>query len=133
VAKAHRSKLMANTVVAAHLMHSPALHERTENGKVVNYRWTNLQLPMYAWALVQRNEAQPKLCYFTLGATEGDVGIQEWEDFSDEDLAGAQACAMWVENQISNNIFSPPAEKPNYDDYRILGAGRKLQEAMSLH
>ncbi len=133
VAKAHRSKLTANTVVAAHLMDSPALHERNENGKVVNYRWTNLQLPMYAWALVQRNEAQPKLCYFTLGATEADVGMQEWEDFSTEDLAAAQACAVWVENQVSSKIFSPPAENPSYDDYRILGAGRNLQEAMNLH
>ena len=133
VAKAHRSKLTANTGVAAHLMDSPALHERIETGKVVNYRWTNLQLPMYAWAWVQRNETQPTLCYFTLGATESDVGMHEWEDFSAEDLAAAQACAVWVENQISKKIFSPPAEKPSYDDYRILGAGRKLQEAMILH
>ena len=131
VEKAHRSKLLANTVVAPHLTDSPALHERPANGKVVQYRWLNLQLPMYALALVRRNETLPRPCYFTLGATAGDVGVHEWTDFSAEDLAAAQACAEWVVNNISNGVFGPPAEKVNYDDYSILGAGRKLHEAMA--
>ena len=46
VAKAHRSKLTANTGVAAHLMDSPALHERIENGKVVTLEWQeNEEIP----------------------------------------------------------------------------------------
>ena len=131
VEKAHRSKLLANTVVADHLTNSPALHERPANGKVIQYRWVNLQLPMYALALVQRNQGLPQPCYFTLGATAGDVGLHEWTDFNDEDLLAAQACAEWVVNNISNGVFWPPAEKVNYDDYSILGAGRKLHEAMA--
>jgi len=130
VEKAHRSKLLASTVVAAHLAHSPALHERIEHGKVANYRWVNLQLPLYALALVRRNETLPRPCYFTLGATEADVGLQQWADFTGADLAAAQACAEWAENHISSGVFGPPAEKVSYDDYRILGAGRSLQEAM---
>lgn len=132
VEKAHRSKLLASTVVAAHLTDSPALHERPANGKVLEYRWMNLQLPMYALALVRRNETLPRPCYFRLGATEGDVGLHEWMDFSAEDLTAAQACAEWVVNNISKGVFGPAAEKVNYDDYRVLGAGRKLHEAVRL-
>ena len=130
VEKAHRSKMLASSVLPAHLMDSPAVHERTGNGKAANYRWVNLQLPLYALALVRRNEKLPRPCYFTLGATDGDVGLQEWGDFSMEDLAAAQACAEWVADHISSKIFGPPAEKVSYDDYHILGAGRPLQEAM---
>jgi len=108
------------------------LHERPANGKVLEYRWMNLQLPMYALALVRRNETLPRPCYFRLGATEGDVGLHEWMDFSAEDLTAAQACAEWVVNNISKGVFGPAAEKVNYDDYRVLGAGRKLHEAVRL-
>ncbi|MEI7908686.1 MAG: PD-(D/E)XK nuclease family protein [Verrucomicrobiota bacterium] len=132
VEKAHRSKLLASTVLAAHLADSPALHERAEHGKVVAYRWVNLQLPLYALALVRRDELLPRPCYFTLGATDGDVGLQEWADFTRQDLDAAQACAEWVEKNISSGIFTPPAERVSYDDYRILGAGRPLHEAMLL-
>ena len=97
----------------------------------MRYRWTNLQLPMYALALVRREEALPRPCYFTLGATEGDVGLLEWADFNKEDLAAAQTCAEWVADHISASVFGPPAEKVAYDDYRILAAGRTLLEAMA--
>lgn len=131
VERAHRSKQLAHTAVAAHLIDSPALHQRPVNGKLLEYRWGNLQLPMYALALVRRDEALPRPCYFTLGATMGDVGLQEWVDFDQEDLVAAQACAEWLEHNISNGVFGPPAEKVNYDDYRILAAGRKLHEALA--
>jgi len=132
VEKEHRSKLLASSVVAAHLTDSPALHERVLSGKQMRYRWINLQLPLYALALVRRDEALPQPCYFSLGATEGEVGLLEWADFTVEDLTAAQACAEWVAAHICDNVFGPPAEKINYDDYRILAAGRKLQDAMAL-
>jgi ATP-dependent helicase/nuclease subunit B len=130
VEKAHRSKMLASTVLPAHLTDSPALHARSANGKLAGYRWVNLQLPLYALAMVRRNENLPTPCYFTLGATAADVGLHEWADFTMDDLEAAQACAEWVADHVSNGLFGPPAEKVNYDDYRILAAGRKLAEAM---
>lgn len=132
VDKAHRSKVLASTQLAAHLTDSPALHERSETGRVVTYRWVNLQLPLYALALVRRGEDLPQPGYFTLGATAADVGVHAWADFSQEDLDAAQACAEWLAGQVSNNVFGPPAEKVRYDDYRILGAGRDLREAIGV-
>jgi hypothetical protein len=112
-------------------MDSPAVHEGVVNGRPVSYQWVNLQLPLYASALLRRNESLPRLCYFTLGATEGDVSIQEWENFTMLDLEAADACADWVAANIAGGVFGPPAEKVSYDDYRILAAGRTLRETMT--
>jgi ATP-dependent helicase/nuclease subunit B len=131
VEKEHRSKIIASTVMPAHLGEdSPAVYAGEANGKPVRYRWLNLQLPLYASALVRRNENLPRPCYFTLGATAGDVGVHEWVDFTTGDLGAAESCAQWVADNISNGVFGPPAEKVSYDDYRILTAGRTLAEAM---
>ena len=133
VEKEHRSKIIASTVLPAHLEEdSPAVYAGVANGKPVTYRWVNLQLPLYASALVRRNETLPRPCYFTLGATAGDVGMHEWADFTLEDLDAAQACADWVADHIARGVFGPPAEKVSYDDYRILAAGRNLAEAMDV-
>ena len=132
VDKEHRSKLIASTVLPAHLpVDGPAVYVSADHGKAATYRWVNLQLPLYAAALVLRNENLPRPCYFTLGATEADVVLQEWTDFTSADLNAAQACADWVANNISTKVFGPPAEKVSYDDYSILAAGRTLQEAMT--
>lgn len=132
VAKAHRSRIIATSVMPAHLgMDCPAVYEGVENGKPVSYRWINLQLPLYASALVRRDEKLPQPCYFTLGATMGEVAVHRWADFSPEDLRAAEACADWVVANIANRVFSPPAEKVLYDDYRVLTAGRTLQEALA--
>jgi hypothetical protein len=112
-------------------MNTPAVYDGEERGKPVTFRWVNLQLPLYAIALVRRNESLPRPCYFTLGATEGDVAVHEWSGFSMADLNAAQACADWLVANIQRGIFGPPAEKLAYDDYRILSAGRTLQEAMA--
>ena len=131
VEKEHRSKIIASSVPAPHLTDSPALHAGVANGKPVTYRWKNLQLPLYAAALVRRGEAMPRPCYFALGATAGDVAIEEWADFSLADLDAAEACAAWVVGNIANHVFTPPVEKVSYDDYSILAAGRTLQQAVA--
>ncbi|MEI6675396.1 MAG: PD-(D/E)XK nuclease family protein [Verrucomicrobiota bacterium] len=131
VEKQHRTRIIATSVLPSHLTDSPALYAGVANGKPVNYRWVNLQLPLYASALVRRNEALPRLAYFTLGATAGDVAVQEWEGFTPTDLQAAEACAEWVAAHIANRVFGPPAEKVPYDDYRVLAAGRPLHEAMA--
>jgi ATP-dependent helicase/nuclease subunit B len=129
VEKAHRRKITARTALPAHLAaDSPALYSGDENGKPADFRWMNLQLPLYAMAIQQRDGAIPAPCYFTLGATEADVNIREWAAFSETDLGAARSCAEWLVSQITAGVFWPPAEKVDYDDFAILAAGRPLEE-----
>ena len=129
VEKAHRRKITASTVLPAHYtLDDPVVYESAEKGKSANFRWHNLQLPLYASAVTGREGTLPIPCYFTLGATESDVAIHEWADFETADLDAANACAAWVAEQIAAGVFWPPAEKVTYDDYAILSAGRTLEE-----
>lgn len=132
VDKAHRKKLTTNSILPAHLSREcPAVYLGEEKGKTAELLWHNLQLPLYAIALVKRGEPLPVPCYFTLRSTEAEVAIHEWIDFETADLEAAEACANWVAGQISTGVFWPPAEKVIYDDYSILAAGRTLEEMVS--
>ncbi|MES2659258.1 MAG: PD-(D/E)XK nuclease family protein [Verrucomicrobiota bacterium] len=132
VDKSHRKKLGTSSVLPAHLsLDCPAVYEGTDKGKSANFLWHNLQLPLYASALVKRGEAIPTPCYFTLRSTEAEVDIHEWGDFESDDLEAAQACADWVAGQIAAKVFWPPAEKVTYDDFAILAAGRAFEEMFS--
>ena len=129
VEDAHRKKVIASTVLPAHYtMEDPVIYSGEEKGKSVNYRWHNLQLPLYAAAVNDREKTLPIPCYFTLGVTESEVALHEWSDFEPADLAAAQACANWTAERIAAGIFWPPAEKVQHDDYKILAAGRNLEE-----
>ena len=132
VDRAHRKKLGASSVLPAHLSPDcPAVYEGMEKGKSASFLWHNLQLPLYAAALVMRGESLPVPCYLTLGSTEADVGIQDWKDFETTDLEAARTCADWVAGQIAAGVFSPPAEKIKYDDFAVLAAGRTFEEMFS--
>ncbi len=127
----HRRKITAATSLPAHIpADSPVIHPGSDRGKPADYRWTNLQLPLYAAAILRNNPGQelPTPCYFHLGATENDVGLNEWPDFGSADVSSAMACAEWIIGQISQNIFWPPAEKVEHDDYEILNAGRPMAD-----
>jgi ATP-dependent helicase/nuclease subunit B len=125
----HRKKITANTTLPAHLSADcPAVHTAEQKGKPADLRWTNLQLPLYALALTQQRGALPAPCYFMLGATESDVSLNEWADFSDSDLTAAHRCAEWIVSRISAGDFWPPAEKVRYDDFAPLASGRTLEE-----
>ncbi len=133
VDKAHRKKLTAASTLPAHLtLDCPAVYPGEDKGKSADFLWTNLQLPLYAAALVKRGEALPTPCYFTLSKTEAEVDIHEWSAFETADLEAAQACADWVAGQIAAGVFWPPAEKVTYDDYAVLAAGRAFEE-MFIH
>lgn len=124
VAKAHRKKVTNPAKIPAHLgPDSPALYLSGDQ-----WLWTNLQLPLYASAIVRTGEPLPAPCYFTLGPTESKVAIHEWDDFETADLAAAETCAEWLAGRISQRIFYPPAEKVAYDDFATLAAGRTLEE-----
>lgn len=127
VAAAHRRKITAASVLPAHLSgDSPAVYSGQQNDKAADFQWLNLQLPLYVLALESRSENVPLPCYFTLGATENDVAIHQWADFSATDLAAAHRCAGWLVRQISTGVFWPPAEKVPYDDFAVLAAGKSL-------
>jgi ATP-dependent helicase/nuclease subunit B len=125
----HRRKITSQTVIASHLgTDSPAVYQNIHHDKPVDFLWHNLQLPLYASAVKDLLGAVPTPCYFTLGATEADVAIHSWEDFSNTDLDAARACAEWIVGKISSGDFWPPAEKVSYDDFAVLAAGRTLPE-----
>jgi ATP-dependent helicase/nuclease subunit B len=129
VDKAHRKKLNTNSSIPRHLsMECPAVYAGADKGKSADFLWHNLQLPLYATALVARGEPVPVPCYFMLRSTEANVAIHEWSDFETADLEAAQACAEWVAGQIASGVFWPPAEKVTYDDYEILAAGRAFED-----
>ncbi len=129
VDKAHRKKLTAASTLPPHLSPDcPAVYTGEDKGKSADFLWHNLQLPLYAAALVKRGEPLPTPCYFSLRSTEGDVKIHEWTDFETADLDAAQHCADWVAAQIAAKVFWPPSEKVTYDDYAVLAAGRSFEE-----
>jgi len=126
VEKAHRTKIVSSTTLPAHLPEdSPVIHD-TADGTA--HRWSNLQLPLYALALKESRNVIPSPCYFHLGATEANVALEEWSNFAEPDLNAAARCAEWITGQIAAAVFWPPAEKPGYDDYEVLAAGRTLGE-----
>jgi len=128
---AHRTKITASTVLPAHYtLEDPVVHEASAGGKSSSFRWNNLQLPLYAAAVMERETILPTPCYFALGDTENEVGIREWADFETADLEAAQACAAWIAELIAQNVFWPPAEKVKYDDYQILAADREFSEML---
>jgi ATP-dependent helicase/nuclease subunit B len=131
VDRAHRKKLGPASVLPRHLSRDcPAVYPGEDRGKSADFLWHNLQLPLYAAALVARSEPLPTPCYFTLSSTEAEVAIHEWTDFETADLEAAQACADWVAGRIAAGEFWPPAAKVAYDDYAILAAGRNFEEML---
>jgi hypothetical protein len=101
----------------------------SDKGKPAAYRWTNLQLPLYALALVRRDLPLPQPCYLTLGSSEDRVKLLPWEGFSATEMAAAEACAELLVTMIAAGVFGPPAERVTYDDFRDLAAGRTLVDA----
>jgi ATP-dependent helicase/nuclease subunit B len=132
VDKSHRRKIVAATQLPEHLgVGCAALYSGEDRGKPVDFRWLNLQLPLYALAVRNRDGVVPQPCYFTLGNTQAEVAIREWADFSDADLEAAKACASWVADQIAAKVFWPPAMTVAYDDFAILAAGKSLAEVFA--
>jgi ATP-dependent helicase/nuclease subunit B len=118
----HRTRVSASTVRPAHL---EAVDEvLCEDAKGKPLRWTNLQVPLYSWFLGPVEE----LGYFVIGATEGEVGLELWNGFSEADTESARKCAAWVIGCLRERVFWPPADKVKYDDCSALAMGRPLRE-----
>lgn len=125
VEKSHRLTVTASTRLPAHLEGVEEVLGSNAKGKPT--RWTNLQVPLYSWALDEVSEAG----YFVLGASESHVGLSLWNGFSPDDGESAVACARWIIGQVKAEVFAPPAEKVTYDDFEILGVGRPLADLLA--
>jgi ATP-dependent helicase/nuclease subunit B len=129
VDKEHRKKITASVELPPHLpADSPAVYVSEDKGKSASYLWHNLQLPLYAAAMLAEHQTMPTPAYFMLRPTEADVKLSEWSDFEMADLEAALDCAAWVAGKIADKVFWPPAEKLKYDDYAVLAAGRRIDE-----
>lgn len=129
VSAAHRGKITKKTELPPHFTDDcPAIYEGEEKGKSTDFYWKNLQLPMYALAMMENEQVLALPAYFTVGNTVEGVKIHNWDDFQDTDLEAASACAQWVVSQIQAKVFWPPAAKVSFDDFSLLAAGRSLEE-----
>jgi len=124
----HRKKESTSKQRPTHIadLECPVFFEHPGENKNDSYQWIDLQLPLYSHAILQRQQTIPTPTYFCIGATEGEVKVSEWEDFTETDLEAAVACTEWITAQLRKGIFWPPSEKPTYDDFEILSCGKPL-------
>ena len=81
------------------------------------YRWTNLQLPLYAWALEAEYGPDVTLGYFNLPAIGTDTGVAPLGPFDREILEAALICARGVVKDVQLGGFWPPRTRVDYDDF----------------
>ncbi|NBB78652.1 MAG: hypothetical protein GVY36_04305 [Verrucomicrobia bacterium] len=100
--------------------HLPEAAFFEHNGK--RYRWTDLQLPLYAHSQMQDGQNRPQLAYINLAKTQEKSEFARWEDFSQSHIDSALACAEAVVQQIKCGIFWPPNPdiREDYDDFAPL-------------
>jgi ATP-dependent helicase/nuclease subunit B len=87
--------------------------------------WTDLQLPLYLWALELENAAAwpatSVACgYFHLPKAIGETGVAVWSDYSATWHAAALRCAGAVAEAIRAERFWPPAEHVDHDEFAAL-------------
>ncbi len=132
IEKEHRQKITARTTIPAHFPEDGATFQSSEDakGKPFDAFWKNLQLPLYALAeKIDSNGLLPIPAYIHLGKTADNVKMTTWDNFSEDDLESAKACADWITSSIAEHSFWPPAEKVTYDDFAILSQNAPLAEA----
>ena len=94
------------------------------------YRWKNLQLPLYAWALEQEFGTAIALGYFNIPEVGANTGISLLEPFDRELFNAAVDCAKGVVADLKSGRFWPPADKPDYDDFNGILFGQATKTAI---
>ncbi|MDH3583451.1 MAG: PD-(D/E)XK nuclease family protein, partial [Phycisphaerae bacterium] len=92
--------------------------------------WVDLQLPLYRHLLAAAGlgrDARVELGYVVLSADPDEAGVR-LADWSDEDLASADAKALEVGADIRARKFFPPGLPPRYDDYAALCGAEQFLE-----
>jgi ATP-dependent helicase/nuclease subunit B len=87
-------------------------------------RWTDLQLPLYRWALGELLGAREvEIGYFNLPKAVTETAIAVWSDFDDAWLESALRCAEAVGAGVKSGRFWPPVEEPENDAFAALVHG----------
>lgn len=85
------------------------------------HRWTDLQLPLYRWALGEllgAREVTVGYCNLPKAVTETRLDV--WSDFDDTLQASALRCAEAVGAAVRAGRFWPPADEPDNDAFAAL-------------
>lgn len=80
------------------------------------YRWTDLQLPLYAVLAADRFGQLPECGYFNLPKAVTSTGVSIWPQFDAELAREADACCRRLVENIRNGVFWPPVERVPYED-----------------
>lgn len=104
------------------------------NGK--KYRWTDLQLPLYAIILSEMDEFRSytvtDCSYFVIPKAVTDTKIVTWPNIGAEELSAAKKCVAGIILNIANGIFWPPSAKVKYDNYEKLLYSPSYEKYLSL-
>lgn len=86
------------------------------------YRWTDLQLPLYALSKKEAGQERPQVAYFNIGNTLQKSAIARWGDFTESHIDSARDCAAAIIQQIKDGVFWPPNPdvREQYDDFAPL-------------
>lgn len=85
------------------------------------YRWTDLQLPLYRWALGELFDAKDvEVGYFNLPKAVTETSIALWEDFDSALQESALRCAEAVGAGVKTGRYWPPVEQPENDEFTAL-------------
>jgi len=121
----YKTSETAKTPAKAHLKGDRAGDARLEAARIEidgkPYRWTDLQLPLYRWALGEALGAKDAtIGYFNLPKAVTETSISMWEDFGDAMQESALRCAEAVGAGVKAGRFWPPAEEPDNDEFAAL-------------
>ena len=121
----YKTSETAKTPAKAHMKGDRAGDARLEAARIEidgkPFRWTDLQLPLYRWALGEALGAKDAtIGYFNLPKAVTETSISMWEDFGDAMQESALRCAEAVGAGVKAGRFWPPAEEPDNDEFAAL-------------
>jgi len=81
--------------------------------------WTDLQLPLYVWALRKKYPKVPRIeaGYIHLPAAVTESEEEIWTELDDGLIESAHCCAEEVVRRMKEGIFWPPADDVSYDAF----------------
>lgn len=95
-------------------------YERFEIGGK-QYKWIDLQLPLYAIILQElpeyKNIKIDSCAYFVIPKSVTDTKIIPWKNILQEELDAARKCASQIILNMAKSIFWPPSDKVKCDNY----------------
>ena len=84
-----------------------------------SYRWTDLQLPLYALMLETEMGQSVECGYFNLPKAVLETGVQIWPDLN-QYLVQGKRCVNGVIKAIENQVFWPATPRIDYDPFESI-------------